>query len=384
MPARWLVPAIVFCCACTELGERRRGGDAGQAAVTDGGTIAADGGPTLKVSVDTGVNGESNDVGDTGIDGSDAANVATPTLDRDPPRVLRSSPTDGDRGVESAEPITITFSEPMDRLRTQAAVRTSFAVGGEALAWNDASTVLTIRPAGGLELPSGTDLAAPRKTYDVSVSEDATDLAGNRLTPWTMRFSTLRRISSEIRASGTLSRTVRVWWSRCSVQPPDADCVTETALGSDDAALEVGELDVYQNHFSKFAGIVFDISGVPPSVRRIESATMRVTQDEVIGEPYARLGALTAESVALAKVADKAEKANLSFVLSFTPALGTREVDVTPAVEYDRTHPDERNGSSAFRIRFEQFLPTSSDNHRVAVGWAEDKRPRLSVVFLVP
>jgi methionine-rich copper-binding protein CopC len=104
------------------------------------------------------------------------------TGDTTPPTVLSTSPTNGAANVSRLSSIRITFSEPMDRLATQAAIATSPTVSC-SWAWNSTDTGLTCTP-GFLQLPLG--------TITVTIGTGARDKAGNAMArAYTFAFSTL-------------------------------------------------------------------------------------------------------------------------------------------------------------------------------------------------
>jgi len=85
------------------------------------------------------------------------------------PYVLSTDPVDGARGVALNRPITVTFSQPMDRSSTQAAFSIEPNVPGR-FSWSANDTVLTFIPEGLLELDTG---------YRIRVSTSARAAAGD-------------------------------------------------------------------------------------------------------------------------------------------------------------------------------------------------------------
>lgn len=102
--------------------------------------------------------------------------------DTTPPTVVSSSPANGAINVSRLSSIRITFSEPMARLATQAAIGISPSTSC-TWAWNSTDTGITCTPSL-LQLPLG--------TVTVTVGTGARDKAGNAMTrAYTFAFSTL-------------------------------------------------------------------------------------------------------------------------------------------------------------------------------------------------
>lgn len=97
------------------------------------------------------------------------------------PRVLQIEPADGARDILPTSPITITFSAPMNRDATQAALRVAPRVAG-AWTWRDNQT-LVFTPRAALPIS---------RTLAVQISQDARSWLGRALTKETRaRFTTL-------------------------------------------------------------------------------------------------------------------------------------------------------------------------------------------------
>jgi hypothetical protein len=133
-----------------------------------------------------------------------AGTGGAPPGDTTPPTITRVSPVSGATGVSSDALITITFSEAMDENSVRSAVSVSgFLSANLSFSWNGAGTVLTITPAGGLLYNSGSNPSlTTARSYTVTLSTSATDVAGNRLAnAYTSSFTTLRQISQPAAAN---------------------------------------------------------------------------------------------------------------------------------------------------------------------------------------
>ncbi|MBM3314360.1 hypothetical protein FJY71_00765 [candidate division WOR-3 bacterium] len=110
-----------------------------------------------------------------------------PGPDRTAPEVLDASPRDGATGVVRSRPVTVYFSESMDRGATEQSFGISPTVAG-TLGWQN-STVLEFSPSSVLDSST---------TYEVAVSTGARDEAGNALAQeCRFSFTTGTRVTSQ-------------------------------------------------------------------------------------------------------------------------------------------------------------------------------------------
>lgn len=113
---------------------------------------------------------------------AEAPKQETYVIDTVPPTLAASDPPEGATGVALTKVLTATFSEEMDAATLTASAITADHGLTFSLAWSAATSTLTLTPTE--RLVCGT-------TYQVSVSADARDLAGNALVqPATFSFST--------------------------------------------------------------------------------------------------------------------------------------------------------------------------------------------------
>lgn len=97
------------------------------------------------------------------------------------PTVSSTSPTNGATNIPFRNPVVITFSEPMSRAETEAAITTSPVISG-GLSWNPMSDGLTISPSADMLVDT---------VYTVTVSAQAKSAAGvNMATPYVFSFRT--------------------------------------------------------------------------------------------------------------------------------------------------------------------------------------------------
>lgn len=98
-----------------------------------------------------------------------------------PPGVAAITPSDGADGVLVGSTVTVTYTQPMNTVATEAAFSVSPNVNGDH-DWSDDATEQTFTPDGPL---------TPGTTYTVTVSTSAADAAGNVLPePYTFTFHT--------------------------------------------------------------------------------------------------------------------------------------------------------------------------------------------------
>jgi hypothetical protein len=113
--------------------------------------------------------------------------------DIEPPAVIMASPADGALGVTAETKILMQFSEGMDK----ASVESALTVAGANFAnfsWNSTGTILEVGAEGGWPYAEGSYPPPAALRYQVRLSAEAQDLAGNKLAaPLSFSFTTLRR-----------------------------------------------------------------------------------------------------------------------------------------------------------------------------------------------
>jgi len=100
--------------------------------------------------------------------------------DTAPPVVSTKTPEQGAQGVELRPIIRVTFSEPMNQTATEAAFSTNPSFT-KTFSWDSSGQTLTVYPSEDLH---------PIHPYVLSLSEGATDLAGNPLVATSWTFTT--------------------------------------------------------------------------------------------------------------------------------------------------------------------------------------------------
>jgi hypothetical protein len=115
--------------------------------------------------------------------GSEAEDISEEfAIDSTPPRVVETSPRDEERDVDINQDITITFSEPMEPIKTQFAFYITPNPDEFEYLWDASKRVLTIRLAKFLH----------DQLYTASLTDEAQDASdpGNKLIPYSFQFTT--------------------------------------------------------------------------------------------------------------------------------------------------------------------------------------------------
>lgn len=307
------------------------GDDGGGAAGTD--DDANDDGATTAGAGGSGTGGEpsTGGVGNTGTGGIPEGGEDTVA-----PTIVTISPADGASGVYANTNIMIEFSEPMDKVATQAAYQsTDIPAGAVTFEWNSHGTVLTINPVADLAYAEGggpDDVTA--QSFAITLSAVATDEAGNALAdPVDISFSTLRRLEQTFSRVAALSGLVR----------SDTGLVgTSTWIGDTSS----------NGQYKGFASM--DIAGLPEGIVEFETATLRMQQlSSSLGVPYAALGDnvnvhhVTFDVLNLAAMT--APTLSMAGVLSSDDDEEFKELSVLSQVESDYAAGD---GLAQFRFEF--------------------------------
>ncbi len=135
-----------------------------------------------------------------------AVDVKIPVPDVTPPTVVSVDPPNGATGKYNTQPITVTFSEPMNQVATQAAYQSAdLPASAVTFTWGTDGKVMTVKPNAPLEykvVPSPNDAA---RSYSFALTSTATDLAGNKLAGLNSSFSTLKQVTMVISSVDALT-----------------------------------------------------------------------------------------------------------------------------------------------------------------------------------
>jgi hypothetical protein len=282
------------------------------------------------------------------------------------------SPADGSSGVRADAPVIITFSEPMDRAMVEDAVVSSAGAEPE-FSWDDSGRVLTLFHAAPFEYAAGTDPATlAAKTYTISVSRGATDLAGNRLADAaSATFGTLRRLQSALTPTPDQSnRRVQIVTNAGVV----AGCLPAIAL--------VGE--VSDVRYTKLF-VSFDLGQLPEELVEIEQGQLAAGEIvKVTGAPYGlqSLGVLAAERVQFTSLGVTAfEAPALAEPRLLADALFTRG-PISAEVTRDVAAAHAAGTSAQFRIGFTNGLSENGELDFVTLSCSGEYA--LGLTYLAP
>jgi hypothetical protein len=248
------------------------------------------------------------------------------------PSVVSVSPDTAEAGVGSDVSIAITFSEPMDRVSTQAAWQ-SASIGGVTMSWNGDDTVLTVVPNALLSYASGSDPDdVDALEYAFNVDTTATDKAGNALdAQLTSHFFTLRRIAFDVAPIDALTGLVTT------------NSINASGIYAGDTQYDIQQVSMYS----------FALPNLPAGAE-LTRAGFSSDQTYVGGSPYGVLPGLgeihlmDVEFDTQFDAPDAVAIADLG-ILSDDADVETKTLDVTEAVLDDY---DADLANTQFRIQF--------------------------------
>ncbi|WP_158625778.1 Ig-like domain-containing protein [Corallococcus carmarthensis] len=302
--------------------------------------------------------------------------TAGPQPDTTPPSVLSTTPSSGAIGLERKPTIKVTFSEPMSRAATEAAVSFTTPAGftpGE-FSWNATSTEVSFSPTS--EFAYGVSVAW-------RISNSARDTAGNALsTETSMNFRAIRLntaiIDFEPETSGSLGAPSYFLQTH----------YYNVAWVGDDSGANIDRL---------FLG--FQLDKLPDNLTRVVSSRLKWPVSMIIGDPLSKFGPLLLEPVDVGDVIELSFSGpNPSTVadyhavalapavvvsLSDKPLRG--DFDVTTWTTQDWGNRNLRNKRTQYRLRFEtpnngdpvkdQIYSDSYDNPILATLWVTYEYP---------
>jgi hypothetical protein len=282
--------------------------------------------------------------------------------------------------------IVVTFSEPMNQAATQAAYQSvDLPAGDVTFGWDASGTQLTVNPNTDLTYLATTDSAAAPKMYSFSLTNTATDLAGNKLANKSSSFSTLKQVTNILTVADTKTLTSdgRVFFG------PGVNM----AVGDDSSNT------TYRSFVS------FDIGSLPATLTgaRILDANLKYEVVSVNFSPFEDLATcsggaagicthLIIESVNYgpALEATDFEVAPLREVRAYRqrvvqePTVGDNTVNVLTSVQDDQDNRATRGGRSQFRYRFSKLTDADKTPDALLIKGGLSSSPSLEVVYLFP
>jgi hypothetical protein len=177
--------------------------------------------------------------------------------------------------VRADSKVQITFNEAMDPATVTAALSIS-TLGSNAWtsAWSSGNTVLTITPSSPWQYASGAPTVSPR-SYTVSLSGTAADVAGNTLVPTSFRFSTMRQIQQVLSPAAVVLQHTAA--AEEGLEPEQCNNSSE---------LFVGRWEQSGSNTAAFIYVDFDASEVAEQAVEIQSATFNAVQIAPAGSFY--------------------------------------------------------------------------------------------------
>jgi hypothetical protein len=132
-------------------------------------------------------------------------------VDTTPPSVVMTTPADEAHSVLPDAVIEVTFSEPMNKASVQSAWQSPLLSADKVtFSWDEPGTVLTVTPNEPLEIIPVDGNDTPGTQYSFSISDVATDLAGNGLEPeLSSEFLAARRRVQVLSVDTDLSQSIR-------------------------------------------------------------------------------------------------------------------------------------------------------------------------------
>jgi hypothetical protein len=347
-----------------EAGGPDTGGTSGSGSGRSGSGGGGTGGAT------SGSGGTSGDSGAAGSPDGQGGEGGSDEPDTTPPTIVSVSPENGEIGVRADANLVVTFSEPMDRVSTQAGYQsTDIPAGAVAFSWNADSTVLTVNPATDLSYAEGGDLNVVARSFAVQVTDTAEDEAGNRLAAnleWS--FQTLRRVSQAF----TPSALYRINSSATTSSEGCGSIVNFVAVG--DFATNLGAQLL----------VPFDITALPEGIVEWETATMSAEQllaeqatfDDFLAVRVYHVSYLPPTSATWAS-----PTLHELDLFSNDPTAGARSVDVRTVIAGDYSERVDRGQSSQYRLGFARISDGDSAGDLVRFACSSW---RLTTQYLIP
>ncbi|RJS13152.1 hypothetical protein DRW03_36255 [Corallococcus sp. H22C18031201] len=265
-------------------------------------------------------------------------------LETNRPKLLSATPSDGAKGAAISTAIRLTFSEPMNKSKTERAFEVSAptTAGAGTISWNETDQVMIFTPAA--PLPFGTPI-----TWTLAAT--AEDLAGNQLAaPSTQTFQTIQSGTTHISIDFTTSG---------SIAAPSYFLQTHYY----NEALVGKSFD--NQSYRLFLG--FKLNTLPATTTRITHSQLLWKLSTITGNPFSKLGNLYLEPVDIGeelalsfdgenpKTAIDYNTSSLSGQLIIPPTSipPLISVPVTNWTAADWNNRTTRNSRTQYRLRFE-------------------------------
>lgn len=309
------------------------------------------------------------------------------------PTVLATSPVSGAMGVAKNANIRILFSQPMDKVSTQAAFSAtglSSGVHAGVFSWNATGTVLTFNPTADFWYGEWVAVTVKMTAKDVRGQAMATDYN------FRFRIARIKRVilTSERALDGHVFESGHVYTDNWLY------------VGDTNGVVPGGyPQPPIVNQYAR-AFLSFDLSSlVADSAKQILSAQLSVYQFDVNGNPYQEMGDLQAQGVVYGTSLDAADfavpvqnVAGAVQTLATFPlgsSLGFKSALFTTKVQSDLTNAAAQSNRSQFRLKFNGDLSPDGTEDRAALYPGDNlpfcgqpqsncQAPRLLVAYTYP
>jgi hypothetical protein len=280
-----------------------------------------------------------------------------------PPRVVRTSPVLGARGVEIWPLIQVTFSERMNFASAQASFQILAPSGiGGVFSWNDTGMTMTFRPNRNFSYS---------QEVKFEISQGALSFAGVPKTQSDQYFFTVLRLAA------TKLRSIASF---------DGHIDNKGRVYATSTSLRVG--DTNDGHYYR-SFLTFDLAQLPATLVKIMNARIFMYDRATHGKPFERLGPLYAREINYGASLDRSD---FDLPYGYSPVFNTRfyPMEAPAFVDDHWAHRLENGYRSQFGIYFErdfsfEILPLSDFVEFYSADYRDESlRPMLEVQYLIP
>lgn len=301
--------------------------------------------------------------------------------DTTPPTIANHSPANAERGVSRTPVISVSFSEPMDKLSTHAAfaITTPAGLSGQ-FSWSHDSKTMTFTPSASL-------------AYGTSVSWHVTtaarDLAGNPLaTSVGNAFTVIRQEVADLPVNTDghiLHDIVR------DINYANTDWELYNVGLTYTQVMTGATVTFYPRNNMAF--LTFDLASLPAGITAITSAYLNFYISSLNSDAYSKYGDMNVSSVNYGISLDPNDYTDVTVYSNITTRPTTDQwasIPVWSMVDEDWKYRAARNNRSQFRMHFNVTesssitnAPAPSTSHVMDSGRGVNK-PYLRVVYEVP
>jgi Bacterial Ig-like domain len=340
--------------------------------------------PPASVSSTTAVTLTASSSGATSVTATITVNPGA-TVDTTAPTVVSITPNDGATGVAKDSNIVVTFSEAMNQAATQTAFQ-SADLPAAVFTWNS-PTELTVNPSTDLMYLATLFSGTTPKKYAFSLTNTATDLAGNKLSTTNSSFSTFKEVKSTISSTDALTG---------DVNGDGGVSASKVLFGPGDAA--------DNSDFTSY--ISFDVSVLSSSIlpSNIISANLGLNQVSVTGSPQSlktclsilctsllieslnfgsSLTATAVNSIPFG-LASFVSCSNLTINNDCALKDGKNTFNVSNTFKADWTNKTSRGSRSQYKLKYSRATNADNKSDFPNISGTGVNKPSLEIVYLFP